>query len=58
MNPSEDYKIKPIYRINEYKTKIDPLNSYTMSLIEKGLSQDNTELSAQSVNWNIYIQVN
>ena len=40
-----------IVNISKFKHKQDPLNSYTMSLIDKGLPIDTTELSAQSVNW-------
>ena len=42
-----------IVNISKFKHKQDPLNSYTMSLIDKGLPQDNIELSAQGVNWNM-----
>ena len=40
-----------IVNISKFKHKQDPLNNYTMSLIEKGLPQDTTDLSAQNVLW-------
>ena len=40
-----------IVNISKFKHKQDPLNIYTMSLIDIGLPQDIMDLSAQNVLW-------